>query len=130
MTNDPTPNDNIIDDLHEERGERYGDWTSQAEVAQAIKQSFTLGDSYQGASSQVKEKLDMIANKISRIVNGDPYWADSWNDIAGYATLPNRDLTEKQSATPFLDLAFDQSIANTDGDETKLEALVKKHFES
>jgi hypothetical protein len=27
-------------------------------------------------------------------------------------------------------LAFDQSIANTDGDETKLEALVKKHFES
>jgi sulfur carrier protein ThiS len=33
------------------------------------------------------ESLDMIANKIARIVNGDPYYKDSWQDIAGYAQL-------------------------------------------
>jgi hypothetical protein len=34
-----------------------------------------------------QEALDMICHKIGRIVNGDPNYADSWVDIAGYATL-------------------------------------------
>jgi hypothetical protein len=29
----------------------------------------------------------MICHKISRIANGDPNYADSWDDIAGYAKL-------------------------------------------
>ena len=33
------------------------------------------------------EALDMIAHKIARIINGDPDYADSWHDIAGYAKL-------------------------------------------
>jgi hypothetical protein len=33
------------------------------------------------------EALDMICHKIGRIVNGDPDYADSWIDIAGYAKL-------------------------------------------
>lgn len=33
------------------------------------------------------EALDMIAHKIARIINGDPDYADSWDDIAGYAKL-------------------------------------------
>jgi hypothetical protein len=31
--------------------------------------------------------MDMIMHKIGRIVNGDPDYADSWVDIAGYAKL-------------------------------------------
>ena len=34
-----------------------------------------------------KEALFMIAHKIGRIINGDPDYADSWIDIAGYAKL-------------------------------------------
>ena len=33
------------------------------------------------------EALDMILHKIARIANGDPNYADSWIDIAGYAKL-------------------------------------------
>jgi len=29
----------------------------------------------------------MICHKISRIVNGDPNYKDSWHDIIGYAKL-------------------------------------------
>lgn len=29
----------------------------------------------------------MIFQKISRIVNGDPDYADNWHDIQGYARL-------------------------------------------
>ena len=34
----------------------------------------------------------MIANKIGRILNGDPNYPDSWHDIAGYATLIENEL--------------------------------------
>lgn len=34
-----------------------------------------------------REALEMIAHKIARILNGDPNYADSWHDVAGYATL-------------------------------------------
>lgn len=34
-----------------------------------------------------QEALDMIFHKVGRIVNGDPDYADSWHDIAGYAKL-------------------------------------------
>ena len=35
----------------------------------------------------MREALEMIAHKIGRILNGDPNYADSWIDIAGYAKL-------------------------------------------
>lgn len=34
-----------------------------------------------------REAIEMICHKLARIVNGDPYYADSWTDIAGYAKL-------------------------------------------
>ena len=81
-----------VDVLHEERGSQYGDWRTQAQVAQGIKDSYRLGAGYNELTPQVKEKLDMIANKISRIVNGNQFNQDSWDDIAGYATLPNKNI--------------------------------------
>lgn len=41
-----------------------------------------------------QESLDMIANKISRILNGDCYYDDSWRDISGYATLALMELED------------------------------------
>ena len=38
-------------------------------------------------SPDQREALEMIAHKIARILNGDPDYADSWHDIAGYAQL-------------------------------------------
>lgn len=34
-----------------------------------------------------REALDLIATKISRILTGDPFAPDHWDDIAGYAHL-------------------------------------------
>ena len=46
------------------------------------------------------EAITMIANKLGRVINGDPYYDDSWRDIAGYATLVVKELEkqEKQDA--------------------------------
>ena len=39
----------------------------------------------------------MICNKIGRILNGDHNYADSWADIAGYATLVAERLEQKDA---------------------------------
>lgn len=44
-------------------------------------------DSIDDIDEDMAEALFMIAHKIGRIVNGDPWYADSWIDIAGYAKL-------------------------------------------
>ena len=70
-----------------ERGKRYGDFLGHAILTQNIKQTFYQTVGYERLLSDQREALDMIAHKISRILNGDPNYRDSWVDIAGYAML-------------------------------------------
>lgn len=72
-----------------ERGKRYGKFSSRAQITQEIKRAMAyhaLALDKTFTDSQW-EALEMIADKIGRIVNGDPDYADSWVDIAGYAKL-------------------------------------------
>jgi hypothetical protein len=80
-----------------ERGSRYGRFTGHARITQDLKrviaQHTPLGrtrlDGTHGdhLAPDQQEALDMICHKIGRIINGDPDYADSWHDIAGYAQL-------------------------------------------
>ncbi len=72
-----------------ERGPRYGKFSGHAQVTQGIKRimaEHARANDKTFTDSQW-EALEMIAHKIGRIVNGDPDYADSWIDIAGYAKL-------------------------------------------
>jgi len=72
-----------------ERGGRYGIFMHHAEVTQTLKtvirQQLKARDKV--LQDDQVEALEMICHKIGRIVNGDPDYADSWVDIAGYAKL-------------------------------------------
>jgi hypothetical protein len=82
-----TNTNNTLADTLNERGKRYGNFADQAAIAQAIKAAmYSACDSSKLAPDQ-REALAMIANKLGRILNGDPNYADSWMDIAGYAKL-------------------------------------------
>jgi len=83
----PTPTD--VAETLKARGDKYGTFVGHAAVTQALKRVV-----YDHAKAHDKtftddqvEALDMICHKIGRIVNGDPNYADSWVDIAGYAKL-------------------------------------------
>lgn len=80
-----------IEDTLVERGKRYGKFTGHAKVSQDIQRAILLGlqnrDTAVELADDQTEALFMIAHKIGRIVNGDPWYADSWVDIAGYAKL-------------------------------------------
>jgi hypothetical protein len=72
-----------------ERGSRYGKFEDHARITQELKRvsyDFFIGKNKELADDQ-QEALDMIFHKIGRILNGDPNYADSWIDIAGYAKL-------------------------------------------
>lgn len=82
----------------DQRGSRYGDFFGHARAAQDIKgvihahlgrnPNFKLMTPAEKAV--IEEGLDMIAHKIGRIVNGDPKYYDSWDDIGGYAEITRK----------------------------------------
>lgn len=81
--------DDSITTVLTERGSRYGKFTSHAFVTQQLKRliNVALIERDMQLAADQQEALDMICHKIGRIVNGDPNYADSWVDIAGYAKL-------------------------------------------
>ena len=88
-----------IENTLAERGNRYGDFTDHADLAQGIQfrmQRFCLtADNADGFIVPWKDRLNnvqrqaltVISDKIARILSGDPNYADNWHDIQGYAKL-------------------------------------------
>lgn len=77
-----------------ERGSRYGKFTDHARCAQSLqdvmREHTAEGDVTPGwdrLNAHQKQALTVIADKIARVLNGDPNYADNWHDIQGYAKL-------------------------------------------
>ncbi len=78
-----------ISKVLDERGTRYGKFNDHAVISQQLKNIVAqhARNNQHRISPDQREALDMICHKIARILNGDPDYADSWIDIAGYAKL-------------------------------------------
>lgn len=74
------------------RNERYGTFSVQAAISQTMKNFMRQSPNWDSLDPDMAEALDMIQHKVARILNGDPRYADSWHDIAGYATLVDKRL--------------------------------------
>lgn len=81
-----------------ERRNRYGSFKDQSFIAQQIKRAMKASLGWYNLSSSQKEALENNAQKVARIINGDPDYVDSWHDIAGYATLIEQELKEKHAS--------------------------------
>ena len=76
----------------EQRGERYGKFKDVASTTYALQEILRAASSHEHMSDDQVIALDMICNKMARIVNGDPSYTDNWHDISGYATLVEQEL--------------------------------------
>ena len=83
-----------IDDVLAERQKTHGDFEDHAMITQGIKKVLRGWGYLENLNSSQVETLDMIAHKIGRILAGNPNEPDHWRDIAGYATLIERQLTK------------------------------------
>lgn len=85
-----------VEEILKERGNTYGDFKKQAKISQALKKILTdTTTNSMWFEPFMSEALEMIMHKIARILNGDPSYQDSWDDIAGYATLVSKELSNK-----------------------------------
>lgn len=76
-----------VDAILVERGARYGSFEGHAAVSQAIKRAMRESRNWDTLSDVAREALEMNAHKVARILNGDPAYLDSWDDIIGYTRL-------------------------------------------
>lgn len=81
-----------LDEVLSERGSTYGSFVNHAAISQGLKALVEHAPSWDRMEPYQVEALEMILHKVARIVNGDPDYADSWQDIAGYARLVVREL--------------------------------------
>ena len=84
----------IVSEITAKRGSVYGSFLHNALVAQAIKAALrnipdpdNEGLRWENLPLDVREGLDLIALKMSRIVTGDAQYLDNWDDIGGYAKI-------------------------------------------
>ena len=86
-----------------QRGSRYGDFTDHARICQDLKEVMVGSKKcmpdittqkelhYESGWNKLtpvqKQALEVIADKVARILSGDPNYDDNWHDIQGYAKL-------------------------------------------
>lgn len=91
-----------VESTLEQRGNRYGDFSDHSRISQALqdvmrqhrarlipypKDELDWFTPWDQLTPVAKQALTVIADKIARILNGDPNYADNWHDIQGYAKL-------------------------------------------
>ena len=91
-----------INDTLATREKTYGQYKTVSQISQDIKKVMRQSPNYYIMPDYARESLDMIANKMARILNGNYYLNDSWHDIGGYAALvvmTNEDLETERDHT-------------------------------
>ena len=76
-----------IGSLLSEREKTHGNFDDTAAVIQGLKNVMRGSPNWGKLNPVHRESLEMMANKVGRILVGDPYYPDHWHDIAGYAQL-------------------------------------------
>ena len=82
-----------IEKTLQERGSTYGEFPNVAYTSQTLRSCMTEFDGWDRLNDTQREALTVIAQKIARILNGNPDYLDNWHDIAGYATLVEKSLS-------------------------------------
>lgn len=112
-----------IEQTLNERGSRYGDFSDHAAIAQRVQDEMRGSIGWDRLSHVQKQALTVIADKIARILSGDPNYADNWHDIQGYAKLAEDRLPKEVvvgSHGPVPENEFDEArvdrVASSHGD--------------
>lgn len=86
-----------IEKTLKERGDRYGSFVDHAKIAQALQDTMRGSEGWGALAADQKQALTVIADKIARMLNGQPNYRDNWHDIVGYAKLVDDRLADEES---------------------------------
>lgn len=91
---------NTTDQILREREQTHGLFREVAGYSQAIKTLMRSSRNWARLDVTQAQALEVIADKMARILCGDPSFADHWDDGAGYFELVSRDLAQAQAPRP------------------------------
>jgi hypothetical protein len=83
-----------------DREQTHGLFREVANYSQAIKQLMRTSRNWSRLDATQAQALEVVADKVARILCGDPSYLDHWQDGAGYFELAARDLVEAQAQQP------------------------------
>jgi len=83
-----------------ERGERYGSFEEHAEIAQGLQELMRGTGGWKRLAADQRQALTVIADKIARMLNGQPAYRDNWHDIVGYAKLVDDRMARDEPKAP------------------------------
>lgn len=105
----------MLESILKERGDNYGSYHTHANLTQTLNNiilnHFVNMHPKEQMPHFMAETIHMICHKLARIVNGNPLYEDSWQDIAGYSQLVVDILQEAKAAQAQAE-AEDQNITN------------------
>ena len=87
----------ITDQILNDREQTHGLFREVAGYAQAIKTLMRSSRNWQRLDVAQAQALEVVADKVARILCGDPSFTDHWQDGAGYFELVLRDLVQAQA---------------------------------
>jgi hypothetical protein len=86
-----------IEETIKDRQSKYGSFKDFSKTYRDLQEIMYRADDLTHSQSAA---LDMMCVKLSRIATGNPNLVDNWHDIAGYATLVERELIKANSVKP------------------------------
>lgn len=90
------------EDILNERSKTHGDFIQGSVTFNALME--LINKNRKNIDGVQYYALTMIAGKIVRILNGNPYETDHWSDIIGYATLGGRLELAQEVQEPLVDI--------------------------
>ena len=87
-----------IDNIFSARELTHGSFREVAGYAQALKTLMRSSRNWERLDVAQAQALEVVADKVARILCGDPAHIDHWQDGSGYFELVVRDLTQAQAA--------------------------------
>ncbi len=95
-----------IDNVLQQRGSRYGEWKDQSVISIGLKNtlryewaddlgSISVRPGWCRLEPYQQNALEMICEKLARVVNGDPTYLDNYRDVIGYCQLVMNRLIEE-----------------------------------
>lgn len=87
----------MIENILQQRGQRYGEFHDNAALSQALKEVMRTAEYWELKDPIVREALDNIMQKVSRILTGDERYPDNFIDVMGYAKLVLNEIDPEQA---------------------------------
>ena len=88
---------NTTSQILSDREQTHGLFREVAGYSQAIKSLMRSSRNWERLDVAQAQALEVIADKMARILCGDPSFPDHWQDGAGYFELVVRDLAKAQT---------------------------------